>query len=69
MYASVSSGKPTALKEMEALSVLGVADKKSAIRFGAVEYTLHLAPRFDWFLTPECKALRWPDLTGKGGTA
>ena len=53
--------KPTALKEMEALAVLGVAEKTEADpEYGRPEHELHLAEKFQWFATDECKGLRWP---------
>ncbi len=53
--------KPTALKEMEALAVLGVADKQEAAPdYGRPEYELRLASRFEWFATAERKTLCWP---------
>ena len=53
--------KPTALKEMEALAVLGVADKTDGdAEYGRPEHELRLAEKFQWFLTDECKDLRWP---------
>ena len=52
--------KPTALKEMEALSVLGVADKTEGdAEYGRREHELRLAEKFEWFITDECKGLRW----------
>jgi len=53
--------KPTALKEMEALVVLGVADKTEGdAEYGRPEHELRLTEKFQWFATDECKALRWP---------
>ncbi len=53
--------KPTALKEMEALAVLGVADKTEADpEYGRPEHELRLAQKFEWFATAGCKALCWP---------
>ena len=53
--------RPTALKEMEALSVLGVADKMEGdAEYGRPEHELRLAEKFQWFATDECKGLRWP---------
>ncbi len=46
---------------MEALAVLGVADKQEAApEYGRPEYELRLASRFTWFATAECKSLCWP---------
>jgi hypothetical protein len=51
---------PTALKEMEALSVLGVADKvKITLDSGQHGYDLRLADKFQWFMSDECKSLQW----------
>jgi predicted ArsR family transcriptional regulator len=53
--------KPTALKEMEALAVLGLAEKTEAEpKYGRPEHELRLAEKFQWFATDECKGLRWP---------
>jgi predicted transcriptional regulator len=53
--------KPTALKEMEALAVLGVAEKTEADpEYGRPEHELRLADKFQWFATDDCKGLRWP---------
>jgi hypothetical protein len=49
---------PTALKEMEALSVLGVADKTEPVP-GFSGQELQLSDEFQWFAGDECKALRW----------
>jgi predicted transcriptional regulator len=52
--------KPTALKEMGALVVLGVADEtETAPEYGRPEHELRLAERFEWFATDERKALCW----------
>ena len=50
---------PTARKEMEALFVLGVADKASESKGGAggPETQITLTERFAWFASAECKAL------------
>jgi len=51
---------PTALKEMEALSVLSVADKvKINLDSGQHGYDLLLADKFQWFMSDECKSLQW----------
>ena len=51
---------PTALKEMEALSVLGVADKERiTLDSGQHGYDLLLADKFRWFMSDECKSLQW----------
>jgi predicted transcriptional regulator len=60
--------KPTALKEMEALAVLGVADKTEADpEYGRPEHELRLAKKFEWFATDERKALCWPSKQAQGG--
>ena len=60
--------KPTALKEMEALSVLDVADKtEEGAEYGRPEHELQLAEKFQWFATDECKALRWLWKQAQGG--
>jgi predicted transcriptional regulator len=60
--------KPTALKEMEALAVLGVADKtEAAPDYGRPEHELRLAKKFEWFATAECNALRWGAKQAQGG--
>ena len=60
--------KPTALKEMEALAVLGVADKMEANpEYGRPEYELRLAKKFEWFATDERKALCWHTKQVEGG--
>jgi hypothetical protein len=51
---------PTALKEMEALSVLGVADKvKVPQESGQQGFELLLADNFKWFMSAKCKSLQW----------
>ena len=60
--------KPTALKEMEALAVLGVADKTEANpEYGRPEHELRLAKKFEWFATDECNALCWQGKQSQGG--
>jgi predicted ArsR family transcriptional regulator len=60
--------KPTALKEMEALAVLGVADKTEADpEYGRPEHELRLAEKFEWFANDECKALCWQTKQTQGG--
>ena len=54
--------KPTAHKEMEALSVLGVAYKVEDPDYGQPgqpEHELRLADKFQWFMSDECKSLQW----------
>jgi hypothetical protein len=51
---------PTALKEMEALAVLGVATKeKIPLPSGQAGYELVLVDKFEWFTSDPCKSLRW----------
>jgi predicted transcriptional regulator len=51
---------PTALKEMEALTVLGVATKeKIPLPSGQAGYELALVDKFEWFTSDPCKSLRW----------
>jgi predicted transcriptional regulator len=60
--------KPTALKEMEALAVLGVADKTEAdAEYGRPEHELRLAEKFEWFATDERKAKCWQSKQAQGG--
>ena len=60
--------KPTALKEMGALAVLGVADETEADPdYGRPEHELRLAEKFEWFATDECKALCWRTKQAQGG--
>jgi hypothetical protein len=51
---------PTARKEMEALAVLGVAERTDSYakdEAGRPEIEITLDSRFEWFASPECKAL------------
>lgn len=53
--------KPTALKEMETLKLLGLCDVTQIdpnTLIKDVEKTLKLLPNFEWFLSPECHILR-----------
>lgn len=52
--------KPTALKEMEMLKILGVCylTHDSSGIAGEPEKTLHLVDDFKWFLSDECKEIR-----------
>ena len=60
--------KPTALKEMGALAVLGVADETEADPdYGRPEHELRLAGKFEWFATDERKALCWQTKQTEGG--
>jgi 5S rRNA maturation endonuclease (ribonuclease M5) len=53
---------PTARKEMEALSVLGVVDKWNADEAGRPDTIITLAESFSWFTSDECSSLREPRL-------
>lgn len=57
---ALQCSKPTALKEMETLKILGVCSitQDSYGEVGEPEKTLHLADDFKWFLSDECKAIR-----------
>jgi hypothetical protein len=60
--------KPTALKEMGALAVLGVADETEADpEYGRPEHELRLAKKFEWFATDERKTLCWQTKQSEGG--
>ena len=52
--------KPTALKEMETLKILGICyiTQDSYGEVGEPEKTIHLSDDFKWFLTDECRAIR-----------
>ena len=52
--------KPTALKEMETLRILGVAHitRESYGEVGEPEKVLHLDEGFKWFLSEECLKIR-----------
>ena len=52
--------KPTALKEMELLKILGVGyiTQDSNGMAGEPEKTLYLAKDFRWFLSKECMEIR-----------
>ena len=53
---------------MEALAVLGVADKTVGdAEYGNPEHELRLAEKFQWFGTDECKGLRWLQKQAQGG--
>jgi len=62
--------KPTALKEMEALAVLGVAEKTEAEpEYGRPEHELRLAEKFQWSTTDECNGFRWLEKQAEGGNS
>ena len=58
--ATLQCSKPTALKEMEMLKILGVCyiTQDSDGTAGEPEKTLHLTKDFQWFLSDECKTIR-----------
>lgn len=57
---ALNCSRPTALKEMEALKILGVCtiNNDSHISVGEPEKTINLFEGFKWFLSDECKAIR-----------
>ena len=57
---ALNCSKPTALKEMEALKILGVCNQtqESDGLVGEPEKILHLSEDFHWFLTDECRLIR-----------
>ena len=68
MEEGLPCSKPTALKEMQTLTVLGVAAKtEAAPDNGRPEHEIRLAHKFTWFQTAECKDLRWPETQTEGG--
>src|SRR5262249_35310697 len=63
---------PTARKEMEALAVLGVAEKTTIPdKAGVPEHQITLDARFVWFTSPECQVLLkdkpTPSITAEAG--
>jgi hypothetical protein len=62
---------PTARKEMEALSVLGIADKsaKDQAEAGRPPTQITLASQFAWFATDACQSLRGGGTGAEGGIA
>ncbi len=60
VMAALNCSRPTALKEMEALKILGVCciTQDSDGFVGEPEKTIHLADGFEWFLSDECRAIR-----------
>lgn len=67
---ALNCSKPTALKEMETLKLLGLAfitsDEKEG--FGQEAKVINLASDFDWFLSEECKEIRGLPLPDKQRT-
>jgi len=57
---ALQCSKPTALKEMETLKILGVCyiTQDSYGEVGEPEKTIHLSDDFKWFLTDECRTIR-----------
>jgi hypothetical protein len=56
----LNCSKGTALKEMEKLSILGVADKEEiTLESGQYGHDLTLVVRFEWFMSDQCKSLQW----------
>lgn len=57
---ALQCSKPTALKEMEILKILGVCHitQDSYGEVGEPEKTIHLSDNFKWFLTDECRTIR-----------
>src|SRR5262249_57879021 len=63
---------PAARKEMEALAVLGVAEKTTIPdKAGVPEHQITLDARFVWFTSPECQVLlkdkHTPSITAEAG--
>jgi len=60
--------KPTALREMEALAVLGVGDKAEAEpEYGRPEHELRLTRKFEWFASNEREAVCWQSQQPQAG--
>jgi hypothetical protein len=57
---ALNCSRPTALKEMEALKILGICHvtQDSDGFVGEPEKTMQLADSFEWFLSDECKEIR-----------
>ncbi len=60
VMAALNCSRPTALKEMEVMRILGVCDiiQNSRGEVGEPEKTIALTDGFRWFLSDECRALR-----------
>jgi hypothetical protein len=55
---------------MEALAVLGVAEKTEAEpEYGRPEHELRLAEKFQWSTTDECNGFRWLEKQAEGGNS
>jgi predicted ArsR family transcriptional regulator len=59
---------PTARKEMEALTVLGVVDKCDTDDAGRPDTIITLAESFSWFKSEECSSLMEPRSGAHAGT-
>jgi len=60
VMAALNCSRPTALKEMEAMRILGVCGitQDGYGEVGEPEKTITLTDGFKWFLSDECRALR-----------
>lgn len=60
VMSALNCSRPTALKEMEALKILGVCQtiQVSYGNTGEPEKTIYLSDDFKWFLSEECKIIR-----------
>lgn len=67
VMSALNCSRPTALKEMETLKILGVCHitQDSYGEIGEPEKTIHLADSFQWFLSDECKKIRGISLPSK----
>jgi len=67
---ALNCSRPTAIKEMEVLKILGICriDQKSTGELGEPEKMLILNEDFNWFLSDECKTIRGIPLTIKQDT-
>lgn len=67
---ALECSKPTALKEMETLKLLGLAyiTTEDLNGFGQEEKIINLSGDFDWFLSEECKEIRGLPLPDKQRT-
>lgn len=68
---ALNCSRPTALKEMEALKILGVCNisQDSYGDVGEPEKTINLSEGFKWFLSDECKIIRGIEKSADGDTA
>ena len=67
---ALNCSRPTALKEMEELKILGVCNisQDSCGDVGEPEKTINLSEGFKWFLSDECKTIRGIPLPIRQGT-